>query len=71
MADGLSDLQIAAVLFLDDAAVRNHARHILSKLNITRAQVAAYIWQHPFDAPIADLPSPAMARGVIEDSGTP
>jgi DNA-binding NarL/FixJ family response regulator len=42
LAGGLSDLQIANKLLLYEATVKNHVRHILRKLRMTRAEVVAY-----------------------------
>jgi DNA-binding NarL/FixJ family response regulator len=42
LAGGLSDLQIASQLFLYEATVKNHVRHILRKLRMTRAEAVAY-----------------------------
>jgi DNA-binding NarL/FixJ family response regulator len=41
LAGGLSDLQIANQLFLYEVTVKNHVRHILRKLRMTRAEVVA------------------------------
>jgi DNA-binding NarL/FixJ family response regulator len=49
LGDGLSDLQIAAVLLLYECAVREHVRHILRKLRMSRTEAAAYA-RRAFDA---------------------
>jgi DNA-binding NarL/FixJ family response regulator len=42
MARGLDNSQIAAELFIGDAAVRTHIGHVLSKLN-SRSRVQAVV----------------------------
>jgi DNA-binding CsgD family transcriptional regulator len=53
VADGLSDREIAAHLFLSERTVNGHVGHVLAKLSFTsRAQIAAWVTtQRPPHAP--------------------
>jgi DNA-binding CsgD family transcriptional regulator len=53
VADGLSDREIAAHLFLSERTVNGHVGHVLAKLSFTsRAQIAAWVTtQRPPQAP--------------------
>ena len=47
IADGLSNKEIAAQLFLSEGTVRNYLSHILEKLELRdRTQLAVFYYQH-------------------------
>jgi len=48
VADGMTNKEIAADIFLSDKTVKNYVSSILSKLNLQRrAQAAAFVAKHP------------------------
>jgi len=52
VADGKTNKEIAAEVFLSDKTVKNYVSSILSKLNLERrAQVAAFVAKHQNDGP--------------------
>lgn len=64
VADGLTNRQIAAELFLGEGTVRNYVSSILSKLGVSnRAEAAAYAVKHN----ISELVSPNAAQDESEE----
>lgn len=51
LTHGLSDLQIAHTLCLDEASVKNHVRHLLRKMRMTRSQAVNYWGADDHDTP--------------------
>ena len=52
VAEGQTNKEIAAEVFLSDKTVKNYVSSILSKLNLERrAQAAAFVAKHPLDRP--------------------
>jgi two-component system response regulator DevR len=50
VAEGKTNKEIAAEIFLSDKTVKNYVSSILSKLNLERrAQAAAFVAKHRFD----------------------
>lgn len=52
VAEGMTNKEIAAEIFLSDKTVKNYVSSILSKLNLERrAQAAAFVAKHRLDGP--------------------
>ena len=50
VAEGMTNKEIAAEIFLSDKTVKNYVSSILSKLNLERrAQAAAFVAKHRID----------------------
>jgi DNA-binding NarL/FixJ family response regulator len=50
VAEGMTNKEIAAEIFLSDKTVKNYVSSILSKLNLERrAQAAAFVAKHRLD----------------------
>jgi DNA-binding NarL/FixJ family response regulator len=70
IAEGKTNKQIAAEIFLAPATVKNYVSSILAKLNLQRrAQAAAFVARHRL--PEADYRDPARSRAGAGPESTP
>ena len=59
VAQGLSNTEIAARLYLSDATIKSHIARILSKLGLRdRVQIAVYAYEHGIVRPGQRTPPP-------------
>lgn len=69
VAQGMTNREIAQVLFIAEGTVKSHIHRILSKLNATNRHeaAAAYLWARAQErAPVPEGSGPSDGQGVVE-----